>query len=63
MDMDTALEVELFHQYPTTSCCHAADSATVGQSNRTVSDMEVVMEQKCVTEFLQVEKMPSTEIH
>ena len=34
-----------------------------GQSDRMASDMEVWMKQRCVTEFLHVEKMAPTDIH
>ena len=33
------------------------------QSDTMVSDMEVCMKERCVTEFLHVEKMASTDIH
>ena len=34
-----------------------------GQSDRMESDMEVCMKQRCVIEFLHVEKMTPTDIH
>ena len=37
--------------------------AAEGQSDSIVSDMEVQMKQRCVTEFLRVEKMAPTDIH
>jgi len=37
--------------------------AEEGQSDKMVSDMEVRMKQRCVTDFLHVEKMPPTDIH
>jgi len=37
--------------------------AAEGQSDRTVSDREVHMEQRCGTEFPHVEKMAPTDIH
>ncbi len=37
--------------------------AAEGQSDKMASDMEVCMKQRCVTEFLHVEKMAPTDIH
>ena len=37
--------------------------AAEGQSDKMVSDMEVCMKQKCVIEFLCVEKKAPTDIH
>ena len=37
--------------------------AAEGQSDKMVSDMEVHMKQRCVTEFLHAEKMAPTHIH
>ena len=37
--------------------------AAEGQSDRMVSDMEMRMKQRCVIEFLHVEKMVPTDIH
>ena len=37
--------------------------AAEGQSDRMVSHMEVHMKQRCVNEFLHVEKMAPTDIH
>ena len=37
--------------------------AAEGQSDRMMSDMEVCMEQRCVTDFLHAEKMAPTDIH
>ena len=37
--------------------------AAEGQSDRMVSDREVCMKQRCVTEFLHGEKMAPTDIH
>ena len=34
-----------------------------GQSDRVVSDMEVGMKQRCVTEYLHEEQMAPTDIH
>ena len=34
-----------------------------GQSDKMVSDMEVCMKQRCVTEFLHAEKMAPIDIH
>ena len=36
--------------------------AAEGQSDGMVSDMEVQMKQKCVTEFLNAEKMAPTDV-
>ena len=37
--------------------------AAEGQSDKMASDMEVHMKQRCVTEFLHVEKMAPIDIH
>ena len=37
--------------------------AAEGQSDKMVSDMEVHVKQRCVTEFLHAEKMAPTDIH
>ena len=37
--------------------------ATEGQNGKTVSDMEVLMKQRCILEFLHMEKMAPTDIH
>ena len=37
--------------------------AEEGQSDKMESDMEVHMKQRCVTEFLQMEKIAPTDIH
>jgi len=37
--------------------------AAEGQSDRTVADREVHMEQRCITEFLHGEKMAPTDIY
>ena len=37
--------------------------AAEGQTDRTVSDLEVSMRQRCITEFLQAEVMAPTDIH
>jgi len=37
-------------------------TATEGQSDKMVSDVEVNMKQRCVTEFLHVEKMAPIDI-
>ena len=37
--------------------------AAQGQSDRMVSEMEVWMKQRCVTEFLHVEKIAPIDIH
>ena len=56
-----AVEVELSHSYLLTfGCCVTAAER---QSGRMASDMEAHMKQRCVTEFLHVEKMAPTDIH
>ena len=57
-----AEEVESFHQYPVMFCCSVTDGSR-GQSDKMVSDMEVCMKQRCVIEFLHVEKMAPIDIH
>ena len=47
-----AVEVECSHQYPVTFCCCAADG-----SRGAVWQNKVQMKQRCVTEFLHVEKI------
>ena len=37
--------------------------AAEGQSDKMTSDMEEHLKQRCVTEFLHVEKMAPTDIH
>ena len=37
--------------------------AAEGQSDQMVSDVEVHMKRRCVTEFFHAEKMASTDIH
>ena len=37
--------------------------AAEGQSDKMMSDMEVQMKQRCVTEFLHAEKIAPTDIH
>ena len=37
--------------------------AAEGQADRMASDMEVLVEQRCVTEFLHAEKIAPTDIH
>jgi len=46
--------------FRTIFCCFVAAE---GQSDNKASDMEVWMKQRCVTEFLHVEKMAPTDIH
>ena len=55
------VEVEHFHQCPVTCCCVTGGSR--GAVWQMVSDMEVHMKQRCVTEFLHVEKMALIDIH
>ena len=54
-----AVEVEPSHQYSIFCCCVTAE----GQSDRMMSDIEVRLKQRCVIEFLHVEKMALTDIH
>ena len=49
-----AVEAEPSPQYSMTRCCCV--TAAEGQSDRMVSDTEVCMKQRCVSEFLHVEK-------
>ena len=60
----TAVEVKPSHQCPTTCCC-VTDAGVVaeGQSNRIASDVEVLMKQRCVTEFFHAEKVVPTDIN
>ena len=51
----TAVEVEPSCQYAITCCCMIDD--------RMVSDMEMCMKQRCISEFLQAEKMKPISIH
>ena len=57
-----AAEVKPSCQYSITFCCSATDGAK-GQSDSMMSDIEVCIEQRCVTEFLHLEKMAPTDIH
>ena len=50
------VEVEPSHQYSLIFCCCATDGSR-GQSDKMASDMEVHMKQRCVIEFLHVEKL------
>ena len=56
---DMAVEVEPSHQYSITFCFCVMD----GQSDRVASGKEVDMKQRCVTEFLHMEKMAPSDIH
>ena len=56
-----AVEVEPSRQYSITFCCRVM--AAEEQSDRMVSDIKVCMKQRCVTEFLHVEKMAPIDIH
>jgi len=48
---------------PTTISFHAVrQTVAEGQSDKMVSDMEMCMKQRCVNEFLLVEKMAPTDI-
>ena len=57
-----AVEVEPSSQYPLHFVA-VGQMAIEEQSDKIVSDMEVCMKQKWVTEFLHVEKMTSVDIH
>lgn len=50
-----AVEEELSHQNSLTFC-YCVTGAAEGQSDKIVSDTEMCLEQKCVSEFLHVEK-------
>lgn len=50
-----AVEVESSHQYSVIFCCRVTDGSR-GLSDKTVSDMEVCMKQRCVVYFIHVEK-------
>ena len=56
-----AVQAEPSHQYSVTCCCCVM--AAEGQSDRMAPDMEVYMKQRCVTEFLHVEKIAPIDIH
>ena len=56
------VEVEPAQQNCIAFCCVWQMTAE-GQSDKTVSDMEVWMKKRCVTEFLHVEKIAPTDIH
>ena len=56
---DMVVEVEPSCQYSVTVWQMVAE----GQSDKTVYNSEVCTEQRCVTEFLHVEKMTSLDIH
>jgi len=61
-DVDVlAVETEPFHQYSVT-LCGSATMAAERQSDQMVSDMEVGMKQRCVTEFPHVEKTASIDM-
>jgi len=57
-----AVEVEPSHQYSLTFCCCVTDGSR-GVVWQKVSDVEVGMKQRRVTEFLHVEKMAPIDIH
>ena len=56
-----AVRTEPSHQYSITLV--AVRQMAAGQSDQMVSDVEVLMKQRCVTEFLHAEKMAPTDIH
>ena len=58
----TAVEVEPLHQCSITFYCCATNGSR-GNADKMVSDVEVWMKQRCVTEFLHAEKMAPAGIH
>ena len=56
-----AVEAEPSCQYSVTLFCWVLLMIAEGQSDKMVSDMEVYMKQRCVTEFLHVEKRAHTD--
>ena len=57
------IEVKPSFQYCVTFyCCVTNGSRGAGQSDRMASDMEVHMKQRCVIEFLYVEKIAPIDI-
>ena len=51
------VKVKPSHQYSVTFCCHVTDDSRVTDGRLTeVSDMEVFMKKRSITEFLHVEK-------
>ena len=58
---DMAVEVEPSHQYSVLYFFAVWQMAAEGQSDKTASNMEVCMKQRC--EFLHVEKMAPIDIH
>ena len=61
-DIGGTVEVQPFDQYSITFCCPVTEGKK-RQLDRMVSDVEVYMKQRCVTEFLHEEKMARTDIH
>ena len=57
-----AVETELSSYIPLNSVV-VRHMAREGQSDKLLSNMEVHMKQRCVTEFLQTEKIVSIDIH
>ena len=53
-----AVEAELSDQYSIIFCCHR-----LLQSGKMISDMEVQMKQRSITELLYAEKNAPTDIH
>lgn len=58
---DTAVEVEPSPNIPLYFV--AVQMAAEGQPGKMVSDTEVRVKQRCVTQFLHVEKMANSDIH
>ena len=56
----TAVDVEPSQQHPVTFCWQMASKA---QSDKMVSDMEVCLKQRSITEFFHEEKMTPIDIH
>ena len=54
-----AVGVEFSHQYSVTCCCHATD----GSRNKMAADMAVHMKERCIIEFLWVEKIEPIDTH
>ena len=59
---DMAVKAEPSHQY-SIHVVAIGQIAAEGQPDKMMSDMEVLMKQRCVTEFLHAEKVAPTDIH
>ena len=57
-----AVEVEPSYWYPI-PFCFSVETAAEGQSDRMVSEMEVCVKQRYVTEFLHADKKSPIDIH